>query len=107
MSNKRGTLEYRSLFWPIVLIAAGVVWLLNNMGVISNEQISVLGRIWPVFLIAIGLDVLIGRQSLALSALIAVGTVLVIVALMLVGPSMGLTTDLNFTINLGGGEQID
>jgi hypothetical protein len=108
MANKRGTLEYRSLFWPIVLIGAGIVWLLNNMGVISGAQVSVIGRIWPLFLIAIGLDILIGRQSLALSAIIAVGTVVLIVALMLAGPSLGLDTDFfAFNIHLGGGEQID
>jgi hypothetical protein len=82
---------YRSLFWPIVLISVGVIWLLRNMGVISAENLAVLFRLWPLLLIVIGLDLLVGRQSPAVGALIGIGTVVLIVALMLVGPSIGLT----------------
>ena len=66
MENK----GYRSLFWPLVLIGVGVIWLLGNLGVISWTNLTVLFRLWPLLLIAIGLDLLIGRQSPAIGALI-------------------------------------
>jgi predicted membrane protein len=86
--NRQG---YRSLFWPIVLIAIGVIWLLSNAGVISRENLVVLLRLWPLLLIVIGLDLLFGRKSPAVSAVIGVGAVVLVIVLMLVGPSIGLT----------------
>ena len=82
-------LRYRSLFWPLILIGVGVVWLLGNLGVISGANLSVLFRLWPLFLIAIGLDLLFGRNSQAIGALIGLGTVALIIVLMLVGPGLG------------------
>lgn len=81
---------YRSLFWPIVLIAIGVIWLLGNAGVLNSANLIVLLRLWPLLLIVIGLDLLFGRQSPALGALIGIGAVVAIIVLMLVGPSIGL-----------------
>ncbi len=81
---------YRSLFWPIVLIAVGVIWILGNVGVISAANLIVLFRLWQLLLIVVGLDLLFGRQSPVLGGLIALGAVVLIVALMLVGPSLGL-----------------
>jgi cell wall-active antibiotic response 4TMS protein YvqF len=54
-----------SLFWPIILIGAGVLLLLSNLGVVPWSSWSLLWRLWPVLLIALGLDVLIGRRSMA------------------------------------------
>ncbi len=51
------------LVWPVILIGAGIVFLLNNMGVLSWGVWETLFRLWPVLLIAIGLDILIGRRS--------------------------------------------
>lgn len=87
-SIRRG--GYRSLFWPIVLIAIGAVWLLSNLGVLTGANLVVLFRLWPLLLIVVGLDLLFGRQSPLIGALIGIGAVVVIVALMLVGPSIGL-----------------
>ena len=81
---------YRSLFWPIVLIAVGVIWLLGNMGVISGANLVVLLRLWPLILILVGLDLLFGRRSPVIGGLIGFGTVAVLIVLMLVGPSVGL-----------------
>ncbi|MGB8646308.1 MAG: DUF5668 domain-containing protein [Anaerolineae bacterium] len=50
-----------SLFWPIVLIGVGVVWLLSNMGMLTVNPWFVLSRFWPVLLIVAGLDILLGR----------------------------------------------
>ncbi len=54
-----------SLFWPIVLIMSGVLFLLSNLGYLPEPSWGLLWRLWPVVLIALGLDVLIGRRSLA------------------------------------------
>lgn len=64
------------LVWPVILIGAGLVLLLNNMGRLSWSVWGTLWRLWPVLLIAIGLDILVGRHS-------RIGSL--IVALLLVG----------------------
>jgi len=58
-SERRGV----SLFGPLLLIALGVLFLLNNMGVIAVDVWDLLFRFWPVLLIAAGLDILLGRRS--------------------------------------------
>ncbi len=82
--------RYRSLFWPLLLIGIGVIWLLGNIGVLSASNLAALFRLWPLLLIAIGLDLLFGRSSPLLGALIGLGTVAVLAILMIVGPSFGL-----------------
>jgi hypothetical protein len=91
MGNK--TSRRRSIFWPVILISVGIIWLLGNAGVISATNLLVLFRLWPLFLIAIGLELLFGRSSRSLSALTGVGTVVLIIVLMIVGPSIGLVDD--------------
>jgi hypothetical protein len=54
-----------SLFWPIVLITSGVLLLLSNLGYLPDPSWNLLWRLWPVLLIALGVDVLIGRRSVA------------------------------------------
>jgi hypothetical protein len=65
-----------SLVWAAILIAVGVVLLLNNLGWTAITVWDLL-RLWPVLLIAAGLDLLIGRHS-------AWGSVAVLVLLLLV-----------------------
>ncbi|MBI5667138.1 MAG: hypothetical protein HZC41_03950 [Chloroflexi bacterium] len=91
----QGRMEYRSLFWPLLLIGVGVIWLLSNTGVLSVANISVLARLWPLLLIVIGLDLLYGRQSPRLGALIGVGALALIIVLMLVGPALGWAADVD------------
>jgi hypothetical protein len=43
-----------SAFWAIVLILIGVIFLLNNFGLLPDLGISVWNLIWPVILIALG-----------------------------------------------------
>jgi len=43
------------LFWPIVLIVAGVYFLLHNLGLVRDEIF------WPLVLIAIGLFLILRR----------------------------------------------
>jgi hypothetical protein len=68
--------------WPVVLIGAGVVFLLNNLGLLGWDVWGTLLRLWPVLLIAGGLDILIGRRfpvgSLLLAGVLAIVLVLAV-----------------------------
>ncbi|MBN2044390.1 MAG: hypothetical protein JW757_05150 [Anaerolineales bacterium] len=66
----------RSVVWPLILISLGVVFLLNNLGIISWDIWYTLVQMWPVLLVAIGIDLIIGRRSnifSVISALIIIG----------------------------------
>jgi hypothetical protein len=91
MEEKR-TFRYRSLFWPILLIGAGVVWLLANLNLIPALDWRLLVRMWPLFLIVAGLDVLFGRRSPVIGGLIGLGAVALVVALLYFAPSLDLDT---------------
>lgn len=57
--------EPPSLFWPLVLIGAGVLLLLANLGHIPWSSWSLVWRLWPVLLIALGVEVMVGRRTMA------------------------------------------
>ena len=61
-----------SLVGPVILIGLGVVFLLNNLGILNWSVWDLVIRLWPVLLVAAGLDILIGRRSTlgALSSLV-------------------------------------
>ncbi len=72
--------HYRGGFvWPIILIGAGLVFLLNNLGVIGWGIWDTLLRLWPILLIAAGLDLLVGRRFPLGSALLALLLIVVLV----------------------------
>jgi len=77
--------RYPSVFWPLLLIVIGVLFLLNSLGYIDLNFWE-LWRFWPVVLILIGLDLLLGRRSrlgnlivLLLSLAVIGGCVLLVV----------------------------
>ncbi len=82
---------YRSLFWPILLIGIGVLWLLANLGLIQPLNILALLRLWPILLIVIGLDLLIGRKSPIVGGLIGLIAVAAVVVLLIFGKSLGIS----------------
>jgi len=73
-----------SLFWPLVLIGAGVVLLLSNLGYLPWQSWGILWRLWPLLLVGLGIDLLIGRRSLVgaivsgLLILVLIGAIVVI-----------------------------
>ncbi len=68
-----------SITGPVILITLGVIFLLNNLGMIELNAWDVIMRFWPILLIAVGLDILIGHRS-AWGAAIALVVVLAILA---------------------------
>jgi hypothetical protein len=81
---------YRSLFWPILLIGIGVIWLMSNMNLIPEIGLGVLLRLWPVLLIVAGLDMIFGRISPLVGALIGVLAIIFIVMVLFAAPALGL-----------------
>lgn len=82
MEERREERGYRrrrpSLVWPVILITAGVLFLLSNLGALEINFWE-LWRLWPLLLVLAGLDILFGRRSWA-SSLIAFILALVVVA---------------------------
>ncbi|HSV86598.1 MAG TPA: DUF5668 domain-containing protein [Levilinea sp.] len=87
MEEKR---RYRSLFWPVFLIGVGITWLLSNMGLIPQVHLGTLLQLWPLLLIVAGLDMLFGRISPVVGAVIAVLAVAAVVVILVAAPALGL-----------------
>jgi hypothetical protein len=52
----------RGLFWPLLLITLGIVFLLVNFGYIPGVTAVSLLHLWPLLLILAGVDIAIGRR---------------------------------------------
>lgn len=68
------------LIGPLILIGLGVVFLLNNLGILDWSIWEVLLRLWPVLLVAAGLDLILGRISIWGSLLALLLTLAVLAA---------------------------
>jgi len=49
--------------WPVILIAFGVLFFLDNVGALKVDMWQLVISLWPLLIIAIGIDLLIGRHS--------------------------------------------
>lgn len=84
-----------SFFWPIVLVGAGAILLLRNLGMIPAFSWSSLLRLWPLLLIVFGLDILFGRRTPWFGGVIGLLTVGIIIAVLFYGPAFGFNTSSN------------
>jgi hypothetical protein len=86
-----------SLFGPLLLIAAGVIWLLISAGTIPSSNLWALTHIWPFLLIAAGVGLLLKPfwqySSVVVDILIIGGLVLAIVY----APKLGWNSPTMFT----------
>ncbi len=82
---------HRSFFFPMLLIGAGVVWLLVSLGYIPSSNLWALAHVWPILLIGAGLGLIL-RQYWS-EAGIVVSTLVVLAAVLAVvyAPQMGWT----------------
>jgi len=51
-----------SITGPLFLIGLGMVFLLNNFGVLAWDVWFTIWRLWPILIISLGLDILIGQR---------------------------------------------
>ena len=90
-------MKQRSLFWPLALIATGVVWLLVSMNIIPGANLWALTYIWPYVLIVVGAGLILQNSLPAMgwivSALVVIGAVVAVIFAPQLGwaggPSMG------------------
>jgi cell wall-active antibiotic response 4TMS protein YvqF len=78
----------RGVFWPLVLIALGLVFLLSNYGFVTISWLAILS-LWPLLLVLIGLDIAFARrwplQTLIAEVLVIAGGL----ALVATSPTVG------------------
>jgi hypothetical protein len=99
--------RYRSFFWPAVLILAGVVALLVNVGAISVDRLILLVNLWPLILIVVGLEIIVRRGFHGTSADVAAALVVIVAvagaaAYVTVNPSPTATNKLDVSAPVGG-----
>ena len=76
-------MKHRSIFWPLVLIATGITWLLISMGQIPTANLWALAYIMPFILIALGLGLILRAYwdyaGMFVSLLVVAGAVMAII----------------------------
>ncbi len=90
--EKRPYRPHRSLFWPIILIGVGVIWLLGNIGAIAAFNLPVLFHLWPLLLVFVGLDILAGRRSPLVGAVLGAVALALVVIFLVGGRQLGLSS---------------
>lgn len=71
--------RYRGVVWPAIIILVGIVALLVNTGVVSEERLYRFADLWPLVLVVIGLELLVSRAQLpAPTATIAASLIVVL-----------------------------
>ena len=108
-NNKSGS---RSIFWPVLLIGVGVIWLLGSLNLLPVPSLRLLFRLWPLALVFIGVYILIGRRSPIIGNLIGIGFIVLVIALLFLAPTLGLEPEgelktLQFSEPLGGTTSAD
>lgn len=75
--------EQRSLFFPMAMIAAGVIWLLSAMRIIPAENLWALTYLLPYLLMALGAGLILRAwwppAGMVVSAVVVIGAVLAVV----------------------------
>ncbi|MDH5607571.1 MAG: DUF4097 domain-containing protein [Anaerolineae bacterium] len=79
----------KNVFWAVLLIGLGALFLLANLEIISPVNLLVLLQLWPLILIGAGAKILLGRERQGLSNLISVFLVLAAIAALVFAPKLG------------------
>lgn len=70
--HKKTSSHRHSIFGPLILIAIGVAFLLQNMGVISGDFWDIVLSLWPLLIIFAGVDSLVRREGVAWPTLLII-----------------------------------
>jgi hypothetical protein len=78
----------RGVFWPLLLIALGLIFLLQNFGFISGVSWLAVASLWPLLLILIGLDIAFARRWPLPTLAVEVGLIAAGIALVAYSPNL-------------------
>lgn len=99
--------RYHSLFWPVVMIGVGAIWLLANLEIIPVQNLWLLVQLWPVLIILAGLDVLFARRLAVIGALLGLLVIAGVVYILWRGDELGVQPEPQVkteTVSVGLGE---
>lgn len=78
----------RGVFWPLLLIALGLIFLLQNFGFISGVSWLAVASLWPLLLVLIGLDIAFARRWPIPTLAVEVGVIAAGLALVAYSPNL-------------------
>jgi hypothetical protein len=90
----------RGVFWPLLLIALGLIFLLQNFGFISGVSWLAVASLWPLLLVLIGLDIAFARRWPVPTLAVEVAVIAAGLALVAYSPNLSGRV---FVFNDGGG----
>jgi len=82
-------MKNRSIFWPLVMIAAGVLWLLIGLNVIPRANLWALTHTLPYLLIALGFGLILRAYWRFAGMLVSLVVVVGAVAAVIYAPQLG------------------
>jgi hypothetical protein len=69
----------RSIFWPLILIVVGILWLLSTVNLLSGDGWNLVLRLWPLLFIVSGIDSIYRRSHyVGPMVMIGIGAVLLL-----------------------------
>ena len=94
----------RGVFWPLLLIALGLIFLLQNFGFISGVSWRAVAGLWPLLLILVGLDIAFARRWPLPTLAVEVAVIAAGLALVAYSPNLA---PIGLALGDGGGGQND
>jgi hypothetical protein len=92
--------ERVSLFWPIVLIGAGIILLMDMQGMLVNQPLLLLANYWPVIFIVAGVELIFSKSGNVAKVVSALLGVLVVAGAiwLLTSPDVVLTLPVYYSV---------
>lgn len=87
---KRGDTHRKDIGFAVVILTAGVIWLLYNINLISAAGVNIVLNLWPLALIAIGVDILLRQQAHPLAAWVVPSIAVFVVLVAVIAPPLGI-----------------
>lgn len=63
-SPKNQQKRFGPILWPLILIAIGILLLLDTLGFLGQSTWKILWNLWPILFIALGLDALFNKKQI-------------------------------------------
>jgi hypothetical protein len=85
-------MKHKSIFWPLTLVAAGVVWLLVSMRIVPASNLLALVYLFPYLLMALGIGLILRSRWQLAGVIVPALAVTAALAAIVFAPQLGWTT---------------